>query len=165
MNWTINGLPMHPLLVHAAVVLMPVAALMALVGAVWPAARRRMGIVTPILATVGAFAVAFTMQAGEALAETIKETALSKAHVEGGEAAVPWIVLLVGAAWIQWGWFAFGKKRYAEGPKAMVNATAAKVLPIVVAALVAIGAIGSIVAVIAIGDAGAKAVWSHTTAP
>lgn len=163
MNWTINGLPMHPLLVHAAVVLVPISALMALVGAVWPAARRKMGIVTPILVTVAAAATALTMQAGEALAETVKETALVKAHVEGGEAAVPWIVLLVAAAWLQWAWFAFGKKRHAAGAKPVLGATAAKVLPIVVAVLLAVGAIGSIAAVISIGDAGAKAVWSTTT--
>jgi len=96
-NWTINGLPMHPLLVHAAVVLVPISALMALVGAVWPAA-----------------------------------------------------------------WRFFPNANHAAGAKPVLGATAAKVLPIVVAVLLAVGAIGSIAAVISIGDAGAKAVWSTT---
>ncbi len=165
MNWTINGLPMHPLLVHAAVVFVPVAAILALIGAVWPAARRKMGIVTPILATAAAFAAALTQQAGEALGETVQQTALIKAHMEGGEAATPWIALLFFATWVQWAWFAFAKKRYAEGSKAMIGATAAKVLPVVVAVLVVIGAVGSAASIYVIGEAGAKAVWSHTTAP
>ena len=45
-----NGLPLHILIVHAVVVGIPLAALLTVLSAVWPAARRRLGIVTPIVA-------------------------------------------------------------------------------------------------------------------
>jgi hypothetical protein len=163
-NWTINGLPMHPLFVHAAVMLVPTATIMAILGSVWTAARRKFGIFTPIVSTAAAIAVALTIQAGEALSEKVRETTLVEAHTEGGEAAVPWIVLLVAATWLQWAWFTHGKKRYADGAKPVVKATAAKILPGVLAVLVVVGAVGSAVSVAVIGEAGAKAVWS-TTAP
>ena len=40
------GLPAHPLLVHGAVVLVPLAALGTIVIAFWPAARERIGWIT-----------------------------------------------------------------------------------------------------------------------
>lgn len=162
MNWTINGLPMHPLLVHAAVTLVPTATIMAILGSVWTAARRKFGIFTPVVSTAAAVVVALTIQAGEALAEKVRDTTLVQAHTEGGEAAAPWLALLVAATWLQWAWFSYGKKRYAEGSKAVVNATAAKILPVAFAALVVVGAVGSAVSVAIIGEAGAKAVWSNT---
>lgn len=39
---TVNGLPAHILLVHAIVVLLPLAALLLVLTALWPAARRRL---------------------------------------------------------------------------------------------------------------------------
>ena len=39
---TVNGLPAHVLLVHAIVVLLPLAALLLVLTAVWPAARSRL---------------------------------------------------------------------------------------------------------------------------
>ena len=50
---TLFGLPAHPLIVHATVVLVPLGALLVLLHAVWPAARRRLGVVTPLVALVG----------------------------------------------------------------------------------------------------------------
>ena len=40
MNWELNGLPLHPLIVHFVVVAFPGAALLLLLSAFWPAARR-----------------------------------------------------------------------------------------------------------------------------
>jgi len=48
----INGLPAHVLLVHAVVIVIPLAALLTVLSALWPAARRRLGIVTPIVALI-----------------------------------------------------------------------------------------------------------------
>lgn len=50
MNWIFNGLPMHPLLVHLAVVLVPLSSLLLVLHVSWPAARRRLGWVTPAVA-------------------------------------------------------------------------------------------------------------------
>jgi hypothetical protein len=43
---TIGGLPAHPLIVHATVVLVPLAAAAVALHAFWPAARARLGLVT-----------------------------------------------------------------------------------------------------------------------
>ena len=55
---TVFGLPTHAIVVHATVVLLPLAALVVLLHAFWPAARRRLGIVTPLLAGVALVLVA-----------------------------------------------------------------------------------------------------------
>ena len=49
---TVFGVPTHPLTVHAAVVLVPLAVIAVVVAALWPAARRRYGPVVLILATL-----------------------------------------------------------------------------------------------------------------
>lgn len=49
---TVNGLPAHILLVHAIVVLLPVAALLLVLTAVWPAASRRLAGPNAILSLV-----------------------------------------------------------------------------------------------------------------
>lgn len=48
----VNGLPAHVLVVHFVVVLVPLSALAVVVGAIWPSAARRMGVVLPLLALV-----------------------------------------------------------------------------------------------------------------
>ncbi len=46
----IQGLPAHILLVHLVLAAVPIAALVLVVAALWPAAGRRLGIITPIIA-------------------------------------------------------------------------------------------------------------------
>ena len=55
MSWFIGGLPLHPLIVHATVVFVPLSVLGALVVVLFPAARRRYGslvVITAVVATV-----------------------------------------------------------------------------------------------------------------
>jgi hypothetical protein len=63
-DYEFNGLPVHILLVHLVVVLVPATALCLLLTAFWPAARRRLGFVTPLLALLALIAVPFTRAAG-----------------------------------------------------------------------------------------------------
>lgn len=46
----VDRLLLVSLLVHAVVVLIPLAALIVIVGSVWPAARRKLGVLTPLRA-------------------------------------------------------------------------------------------------------------------
>ena len=46
-DWILEGLPRHALTVHFTVVMIPAAALAVLLSAFWPAAQRRLGLVTP----------------------------------------------------------------------------------------------------------------------
>ncbi len=70
---TINGLPLHPLLVHLVVVLVPLSALMAIAAVCWPAARARLGgILTPLVTLVALIALPLTTSAGgESLEEQV----------------------------------------------------------------------------------------------
>ncbi|AHH94630.1 DUF2231 domain-containing protein [Kutzneria albida] len=65
--FTVDGLPLHPLLVHLVVVLLPLAALGAVVIALVPRWRRRYWLPVLVLAVLGIAAVPITQQAGEAL--------------------------------------------------------------------------------------------------
>jgi len=86
------GLPAHPLLVHAAVVLVPLAAIGTIAIAVWPAARRRVGWVVVGLGAV-AFVFALLAQgSGESLEHKVDENELIEEHAELGE-AMPWFAL------------------------------------------------------------------------
>jgi hypothetical protein len=60
----INGLPAHVLLIHLVIAAVPLAALLVVLHAVWPAARRRLGIVTPLVALVALVCVPITTHAG-----------------------------------------------------------------------------------------------------
>jgi uncharacterized membrane protein len=65
------GLPGHPLIVHGAVVLVPLAALGTIVMALWPAARNRMGWIVAGVGVVGFFFTYVAKESGEALLETV----------------------------------------------------------------------------------------------
>lgn len=64
MPTVINGLPAHVLLVHAVVVLTPLGALFTVLAAVWPAARRRLGVFTPVTCAIALAAVPLTINSG-----------------------------------------------------------------------------------------------------
>lgn len=158
MEWIVNGLPIHPLLVHFVVIVVPLAALCAVLSVLWPAARRRLGIVTPLVALAALIAVPITAEAGEALEEQIAETSLSEAHTEIGGDLLPWAIALFALAALQWAWFRFftGDGRWAGR---VTSATVSRVISIVlIVAVVAVG-IGSVVEIVLIGESGARAVW------
>jgi len=62
---SIHGLPAHVLLVHAVVMVVPLTALLLLASAWWPAARRKLGFCTPLLALIAVVHVPITTHAGE----------------------------------------------------------------------------------------------------
>ena len=64
---TITGLPLHPLVVHFVVVLLPIASLGAILCAVWPAVRRRFGWLTVAAAAVATALVPVATMSGDNL--------------------------------------------------------------------------------------------------
>ena len=159
MSWTFNGMPLHPLFVHAVVMLVPVASIAAILGSVWPAARRKMGIVTPILALAAAGSAAFTMQAGEWLEEHVDETKLLETHTDGADMVPPWIIFMVLAVVGQWLWFRVQDKRAAAGKPTILSPSLSRAATWVLAILVIVSSIGATTIITIVGDAGAKAVW------
>lgn len=64
-------LPVHPLIVHAVVVLVPLAAVLVLLAVLVPPLRRTCAPVGAVLAVVGAISALVAERSGRALAETV----------------------------------------------------------------------------------------------
>ena len=79
---SVAGLPMHPLIVHGAVVLVPLAALGLMLMAVRPAFSRRFGVLVVIVAGAGAVASVAAKLSGEELAERV---GTPEVHAELGD--------------------------------------------------------------------------------
>lgn len=163
----ILGLPAHPLLVHAAVVLTPLAALALAVCALWPAARQRFGWIAAGLAVATAVLIPLVLSSGESLEGRVTETALVEKHANLGEQLLPWSVALavLGLALM------FVHRRQRRAMSATASGTDDAPAPrrfggpvlMVISGLLLVAAVGSTVQVALIGHSGAQAVWSETT--
>ncbi|MBS1697055.1 MAG: hypothetical protein JST25_01475 [Actinobacteria bacterium] len=145
------GLPLHPLLVHATVVLTPLAALAVGLAAVWPAARRRLGLAAPIAAALVAILVPVTVLAGLDLAATVGITPAIARHEALGLMLIPWSAALFLAALAVHLRERLTTRIRREQVAAAVSATISVVALACAAATVAV--------VVLTGDAGARAVW------
>ena len=143
-------LPAHALLNHAIVVLAPLLALLEILCAIWPAARRSLVWLNLALAAAVMVLTPLTVSAGEWLYNQQPDhSAILETHQERGEWAIYIAVALLVVAIVQ----AFQHRvesRSAE-PKKVLSAVAA-VLAVVIG-------VSSIVGVVRIGDSGAQAVW------
>lgn len=160
---TIAGLPLHPLVVHAVEVVVPLAAVAVLLAAVWPRFRRWAFALPLLLALAALVLVPVATQSGEALEERVSETAAVEVHTHMGEQLTPWViglaVVAAGLFYLTW--------RARRGERGGTWA-APRWLPalVMVAALVVSG--GTIVQAVRIGHSGATAVWAQsgaTTSP
>ncbi|MBK7722779.1 MAG: hypothetical protein IPI32_11325 [Austwickia sp.] len=142
---TILGLPTHPLLVHGAVVLLPLTALLAAWVAWRPSAWVRAS--APLTAlTVALAGLAFaTAQAGEKLAARLGDPERIHAHEEIGERVPLLAVLLVICAAAMW---ALSRRQTQPG-------TAERVLALVTTVV----ALTVMVWTIRAGHTGAESVW------
>jgi len=154
MDYQIDGLPLHVLLVHATVVLVPLAALCTVLSVVWPAARQRLGIVTPLLALLALVLVPLTQQAGSWLAERVEQTRLVDEHHALADLMLPWALALFAVAAGQWLWFRFRGSRPGRRPGAGQRVLA--VIGVLVALAVSAGTTAMIIQV---GESGSRAVW------
>lgn len=150
----IAGLPLHPLVVHLVVVLVPLTALALVLGGVWPAARRRLGVVPALAAGVLVILVPVTVAAGDALKQVVGPLPAVQTHEGYGRMLLPWVVAMFVVALTQWAWFRWGAPERAEA--ITPRARAVSVVLAIAAVLVAVGAT---VMVVLIGDSGARAVW------
>jgi len=150
----VAGLPLHPLIVHAVVVLTPLTVLALLVGTFWPAARRRLGIVTPLGALVVLVLVPITVAAGQTLAAVLGPIPSVQRHRGFGEMLLPWAIALLVVAAAQWAWFRYGDAQVRRGSPGVARA----VVIVLAAASVVVG-VGTAVLLVLIGDSGARAVW------
>lgn len=164
MDWQINGLPMHPLIVHLVTVAFPTASLLLLVGAFWPALRRRLGVITPIVALVSLIAVPLATSSGESLEERVGHSALLETHTQLGDTLLPWAIAVFVVAVAQWAWQRWVLTPEAQRPRPAFRHDMRLVVGAVLTLLVVGTSIGGIVTTVRIGDSGAKAVWSDSSA-
>lgn len=152
---TINGIPLHPLVVHAAVVLVPLAALFASAYAVLPSRRWQTRTPAAVLAVGAAVTVWLASATGDSLKEKLHEnTSLIETHER-------WAGLLQGSMWvlaalvlIAW-WSLPHHNPLPDKEHRQGVTTLAK--PLVV--LLPLAAVATLVLVVLTGDAGARAVW------
>jgi len=167
---TIDGLPAHVLLVHAVVVLVPLAALLIVLVTTWPAARARLTLPAAVTAVVALICVPLTTSAGEWLEHQLPRTALLRAHTALGDTLLPWVIGLavVAVAVTAREWHAArtadredavvgGRRPRTESEAVRWGGRAVSVGLAVVAVVVAIG---SVITVYEIGESGARAVWT-----
>jgi uncharacterized membrane protein len=158
----VNGLPLHPLVVHAVVVLVPLAVLGTIVVAVWPAARRRFGWLVVGLTVLATISIPVATSTGEDLRDRLASNDLIRAHAELGDQLLVFVagLLVVSLALV---WFDHRRRREAPGAARVPAKPIIGVLAVLTVAL----AVVSAVQVVRIGDSGAKAAWSGVqyTAP
>ena len=147
-------MPLHPLVVHAVVVLGPLAALTGLVYAAVPRWRWLLRWPLVVLGVVVAVTALVAVAAGEDLLASRPELAPIVAdHEEAGEmlrnVALGYVVVAGLAAWALGGTSALASGRGARETR----------LGIPVAVLLAVGAVALLVTVYLAGDSGSAAVW------
>lgn len=151
------GLPAHPLVVHAAVVLVPLAALGTIVIAVAPRWRQRLGVVVLGLALVGFVFAFLAKESGESLEERVAETQLVEDHAELGDLGVPVALGVVVASGALVGLDVLTRRRVASGADAPGWEKPVGIVVPVVAVLLSVA---STAVIVQIGHSGAKATWN-----
>jgi uncharacterized membrane protein len=149
------GLPAHPLVVHAAVVLLPLAAVVTVVCAAVPRARKYYGPVALGLALMAVVAVGLAQGSGESLQERVDETALVAEHTQQGERVLPWAVAVLVSAG------AVTALPWLERWRPSLPAKQITIAMLVVAVVAGVGATWTVMEV---GHSGAKATWDQVGA-
>jgi len=151
---TVHGIPAHPLVVHAAVVLVPLGALFAAAYALWPQRRWQTRTPAAVLAIAAALSVQLATLTGGQLKDHLHETTLIHTHEEyaGYLQAAMWVLaaLMVVAWWALPHENPLPDQDHRSGVRSLA-------WPLTV--LVPICSIAVLVLVVMTGDAGARAVW------
>ena len=162
-DWEFNGLPLHVLIVHAVVIVVPLAALCAVCTAFWPAVRRRLGILTPLIALTALVLVPLAVQAGEWLqSRLVNVTPLLGEHTSLGRTMLPWAIALFLVAALQWGWYRYinGDGDGARSASVLRSRTGRLIATVIIDLVVVVSAVGAVVTVALIGESGSRAVWT-----
>ena len=139
------GLPLHPLLVHGAVVLVPLVAIGALVMSYLPSFSRRHGKIILGLAVVAQISVFLAKISGEAFEEILNKNV--QKHAELGEIAplvtIPMVVLI----YLRW---RMDRSGFTFGSVLIRRLTSVALV---------IASLASLVVIFLVGHSGASSVW------
>jgi hypothetical protein len=152
---SVNGLPLHPLVVHAVVVLLPLAALGAVLIAARPAWRRAFGVPVLLIALVGVGAVPIATNSGDALHFALgPANPLIEVHEQRADQLLPYAVVFLVL-------LAVSVISGIRADRAAPAGTVAVSTQVTIVAGVLAAAAGLVVTglVVWIGDSGASSVW------
>jgi len=173
---TVFGLPLHPLVIHATVVVVPVATVMVIVAALWRRVRSRLAWPAFVASVLATGLVGLAALSGKPLARQVPHSALVAHHAQLAKLLVVWVVAMTGASFAMAyvGWLRAGGSVpnglrvppwlvAVAGPAWAVRVAAARwVLPAALGLSVLTGA-GTLVQVVLVGHSGAQATWSTGT--
>jgi hypothetical protein len=153
----IFGLPMHALVIHAVVVLVPLSALCAIAYVVRPAWRRVLRWPTAVGAVISGVSAYVAAESGEALQRRVLQVRASTTdlellsnHTEWGDRAklvcLLFMVLTLVALW------------FVKPPTEELHRSHG--LDVVLGTLVVLAALAAIITVVLAGHAGSQVVWS-----
>jgi ABC-type branched-subunit amino acid transport system permease subunit len=146
---TVDGLPAHILLNHLVVVLGPLAAILAILCALWPAARQRLIWLTLVLTAITLIVTPLTANSGAWLGGKVGSSPAIETHETLGEtlayfvAALAFAVILLTALHV--------RKARGHAVKSAVQA--------VIAVLVIGAAAATLFQTYRVGESGARAAW------
>jgi uncharacterized membrane protein len=143
---TINGLPLHPLIVHAVVVLLPLSILGVLALVIRPAWRARYGVLVAVCALLATILIPVATQSGESLEKHVGNPGQ---HAQLGDQllwfAIPVLIVAVGLVLVERGVTDRLARRSVAGA--------------VVSVVAVVAAVAAGVQVYRVGDSGARAAW------
>jgi hypothetical protein len=151
MPTTIFGLPAHPLLVHATVVFVPLAAFLVIGAVLVPRFRAWAGPLPAGVSLVALILTPLSTATGENLEHELPHNALIEEHARLGDQLLPFTIALFVLAAAFW-WLTRDRSGAdSRWPRALV---------VGVGVLAVVAAVGTGVQVARIGHSGAKAAWS-----
>lgn len=148
MPYSVYGLPLHPLVVHVTVALIPALGITLLVAALVPRTRRYLRWPSAVAAVLAVPVVMVTMDAGDHLESQLPASAAIQNHANMADQLLPFVLALAVVAIV---FLIFTSDR--------VRFSGVNVATWIVAGIAVILAAGSVVQVVRIGDSGATAAW------
>jgi hypothetical protein len=97
---TLFGLPLHPLVVHATVVLVPAAALTVILAGLWRRARSRLAWPAFVVSVVATGLVAAAALSGQPFARSLPPSELVAHHAQMAKLLVLWVLAMTGASFV-----------------------------------------------------------------
>ena len=139
------GLPLHPLLVHSAVILVPLVAIGALVMSYLPSFSRRHGKLILIVALVAQVSVFLAKISGEAFSEILDKEV--EKHAQVGEIAPFVTIPMVALIYLRWRMDRAG------------SSTGSVAIRRLISVALVIASLASLVVIFLVGHSGASSVW------
>ncbi len=162
---TFFGLPLHPFIVHATEVIVPLAAVLVVLTAVWPRCRRWAGYLPLGVSLVALVLVPFSTQSGERLEARVGGNDLIETHAALADGLLPWVIgLVVVAGALLWWNIREKRARIAASRESELPVAArpgSRWVPIMLILLALVVSTGTTVQAILIGHSGATAVWTE----